>query len=199
MKKIETIWHEILFQALENHQFKHTQKTLAEKFGYSLSTVHHSTQAPSGLGALRKTSKFFVLQDFDKLLYYWASVRQLNKDIIYQTHFQAPVQTIEGFLPPSSIFAAYTAAKKILAEPPADYSKIYLYLPIKNLPQFKKRFPPSKHPFPNLFVLKMPEVMPNYGPITTLSQTFVDLWNLADWYAKDFTQALQNKIHGLLS
>ena len=38
----------------------------------------------------------------------------------------------------------------------------------------------------NLFVLKTYPKQINYGSVASLPQTFVDLWNLSDWYAKDF-------------
>lgn len=200
MKKTETIWHHLLFSALAEKRFKHTQQELAGKFGYSLSTIHHALIIPSQSGAVRKEAKYFVLQDFQKLLYLWASTRRLEKDIIYQTRVSEPVSQIEGLIPPPGIYAAYSAARKILGEPPADYDKIYFYLKKELLPQAQQRFPPpGKKEASNLFVLEMPEAMPSYGPVTTLPQTFVDLWNLKEWYAKDFLAVLETKIGGILS
>jgi hypothetical protein len=42
--------------------------------------------------------------------------------------------------------------------------------------------------------LKADEFLKNYGQTTTLAQTFVDLWNLSEWYAKDFLNAIKGKI-----
>ena len=53
--------------------------------------------------------------------------------------------------------------------------------------------------YPNLFVLEADPFLSNYGSVTTLAQTFVDLWNLSDWYAKEFIKALKEKIDELLS
>lgn len=198
MKKIETIWHDILYSSLEKKQYKYTQKELASKFGYSLSTVNHALKIPASLGAIRKTSKFFILEDFEKLLFYWASVRNLQKDIIYQTYLDYSITELEGLVPAKSVYGGYTAAKKILSEPPADYSKIYFYFPENKLDYLKERFPPSLKEA-NIFVLKLHATMLSYGSITTLPQTFVDIWNLHDWYARDFTKSLEEKIHGLLS
>ena len=199
MKKIETIWHHLLYQALTEKKFKHTQKDLAKNFGYSLSTVNHALSVPTQLGAVRKTAKFFVLADFDKLLYYWASVRNLERDIVYQTFLDEPIAQIEGLIPPRTVYAAYTAAKKILPEPPADYSKVYFYSDERTFKDVERRFPKNRTKEANVFVLKMPETMPRYGEVTTLPQTFVDIWNLHDWYAKDFIKNLEEKMHGILS
>lgn len=199
MLKTETIWHHLLFEAVQNHQFKHTQKDLALQFGFSLSTVNHALHAPSRIGAVRKETKFFVLASFQKLLYLWASLRNLKRDLIYQTYSPAPVNEIEGLAPPQAIYAGYSAAKRILGEPPADHSQVHLYLPPKFLPDFQQRFPLLQNQPPNVFVLKTDPQISQYGQITTLPQTFVDIWNLPDWYSHDFTQALEEKINGLLS
>ena len=62
----------------------------------------------------------------------------------------------------------------------------------------KQRFPQTKGQ-ENVFVLKAPKNLKSYGQITTLPQTFVDIWNLKDWYGQDFTRAIENKINGILS
>jgi len=32
----------------------------------------------------------------------------------------------------------------------------------------------------------------------TIAQIFVDLWNLKEWYAKDFLKAMEAKLNGIL-
>jgi len=199
MKKIETIWHFLLYIALAQKVFKHTQEEIACSFGFSLSTVYHALKIPSQIGAIRKESKFFVLADVFKLLYYWASVRNLERNIIYKTYYEAPINQLEGLIPAQSIYAGYTAAKKLLGEPPADYDKVYFYFKESDMDQVKLRFPPQNQTLPNIFVLELNESMRKFGPITTLPHTFVDIWNLKDWYGRDFTQKLEEKIHELLS
>lgn len=199
MKKIETIWHQILLQALEERRFQETQRALAGRFGYSLSTIHHALRVPTDIGAIRKAGRSFVLRDFKKLLYYWASVRALSRDLLYETASTLPIREIEGLALPGTIYAAYSAARRLMGEPPADYSKIYFYVAAHDLDSFRLRFPPMPRSPANLFALKMPPVMPRYGPMTTLPQTFVDCWNLADWYARDFARALEEKMDALLS
>lgn len=86
MKKIETIWHYIFYEALTHKQFKFIQQELTIRFSYSLSTIHYAIGVPTSIGATRKESKFFVRAHFMKLLLYWASVRNLSRLIIYQTY-----------------------------------------------------------------------------------------------------------------
>lgn len=102
-----------------------TEQEVAAKYNYSLSTVNYALGTPSKIGAIRKTSKFFVLEDFDKLLYYWASVRELEKDIVYATYYPGRSLTAESELPAGSIYGGHTAAKILLKEAPADYDKIH--------------------------------------------------------------------------
>lgn len=199
MKKIETIWHDILNEALSKGIFKRTQQEIAEKLGFSLSTVSHALNIPTQIGAIRKESKFFVLEDFKKLLYYWASVRNLARDVVYTTYIDLPVLEIEGQALPDSVYAGYSAARHMLSSPPADYANVYFYVKREHLAQFQGRFPLNRETAPNVFALSLPDTLAHTKEGTTLVQTFVDVWNLKDWYAKDFLRALEGKIDGLLS
>lgn len=199
MKKIETIWHYLLYSALNEHNFKFTQKELAAKFNYSLSTVNYSLAIPTDIGAIRKESKFFILENFEKLLYYWASVRNLSKDIIYTAYLIGDIKDIQGQIPAESIFAGYSAANHWLKEPAADYDKIYCYVDEIQMQNIKERFLVAEKKKTNIFFLKKDKSMDKYGYYTTLPQTFVDIWNMSDWYAQDFLKALKEKMNGILS
>ncbi|MGB9706504.1 MAG: hypothetical protein ACPLXP_00305 [Microgenomates group bacterium] len=196
MKKIEIIWRELLYEAIEKKNQQFTQQKLAEKFGFSTSTVFQALKAPRKMGAVRVTGRFFILEDPEKLLYHWASVRNLKKDIIFSGKVELPILEIESQMPPGIVFGGYTAGRFILGEPPADYSKVFVYS--QNGQEVKQRFELKKGQ-PNLFVLKADPFLKNYGEHTCLVQTFVDLWNLDDWYAKEFVNSLKRKIDGFLS
>lgn len=193
MKKIETTWHHLLWRAMEKHQFKHTQKNLADYFGYSLSTINLAIKKVAAIGAVKMSGKFFVLSNPKKLLFYWATHRNLDKDIIYKTHSGLPISEIEGLIPPQSIMGGFSAAKKILGEAPSDYSKVFFYLSPETVETAKKRYPPSTKGAENIFVLKSYPKQKEYGQITSLPQTFADLWSLPDWYAKDFVISLEER------
>lgn len=195
MKKIEIIWRELLFQAIEKKTRQFTQKELAEKFGFSTSTIFQSLKTPRKMGAVRVTGRFFILEDPRKLLFHWASVRQPQKEIIFAGVVDLPIMEIEGLMPPGVVFAGYSAARQILGEPPADYDQVWVYT--LDLESIKKRFAFEKGR-ENLIVLAADPFLLKYGQITTLSQTFVDLWNLPSWQAKDFTSALEGRIDELL-
>ncbi len=201
MKKIETIWHYILYEALTHKTFKFTQQELAARFSYSLSTVHHALAVPTRIGAIRKESKFFVLEHYMKLLLYWGSVRNLKRSIIYQTYSPLSVTEREGQMPPTAIYACYSAARQILGEPPADYEAVYVYDTAGDVTEIERRFPSERlgTKRPNIFVLAGGPEIAQYGAVTTTPQTYVDIWNLSDWYASDFLKGLEENIHGVLS
>jgi len=192
MTKKEVIWREILFQSTENKKFEFTQKELAQKYGFSLSTVFNALKIPREANII-EGKRGFRIQDIEKFLYLWATFRKIKKDIIYQTAVKKGVLEIEGEVPPNVIFAAYTAFLKKYKIAPADYDKVYVYLEEKNLKEIKNRFPPQKG-YQNLIVLKSDPWLKNFGELTPDCQTFVDLWNLPEWYAKDFLNALREKM-----
>jgi len=193
MTKKELIWREILFQAIEKKKFEFTQKGLAEKFGFSLSTVFNALKIPRDSGAIKVTGRNFSVADAEKFLYIWATQRNLEKEIIYKTYVSEPVQKIEGRMPAGIIFAGSSAYVLKYKDAPADYAKVYIYADENSLVEIAKRFPKNKGE-ENLFVLKGDEYLAKFGNFTPDVQTFADLWNMKDWYAKDFLNALKNKL-----
>lgn len=191
MKKIELIWREILTTALENRQTYFSQKELAQKFKLSTSVVFHALKKPRSLGAIKVGGRGFELVDFEKLLFLWATERNLKKEIVYQTFANLPILEIEGLMPAEVTPTAYTAYRFLFKETPADYNKVYFYT--TELSSLKERFPENHRQEPNIFVLKPDPWLKNY-PALPLAQIFVDLWNLADWYAKEYQTNLLEKI-----
>ena len=197
MKKIEFVYRELLHQSLEKKNNKLTQLAIASKLNISLSTVNYSLKPLRAMGAIDVKLKNFTVVDGKKILYYWASLRNINEDIIYKTRVDKPIQKIESEMPAHVVYGAFTAYKFKFKDVPADYSEVYVYGSDEIIDDIKKRFPGSKNT-PNLFVLKKDSLMENYGQITTLAQTFIDLWNLKEWYAKEFLMALEDKINRLM-
>jgi len=191
MTKKESIWRELLVQFHEHKKQRFTQKELAAQFNVSLSTVFNALKAPRASGAVTVSGRDLVVKDFEKLLMLWASERSLNKEIIYATHSDLPVLKREGMMPPDVIFAAYSAYRLRHRDAPADYDKVSVYA--DDAASIEKRFPPAKG-YPNLFVLKADPYLRRYGNITPDVQTFADIWNLSDWYAKDYLAALRRRL-----
>lgn len=204
MTKKEIIWREILYQAIEKKKIKFTpldrkhltgftQKDLAKKFGFSLSTVFNALKIPRASGAIEVKGRGFLLRDKEKFLQIWATFRNLEKDIIYKTHSDFSVAKIEGLMPPKIIYGGFSAFLKKFKQTPADYDKVYIYANEKELKEVKKRFPKKKG-YENLIVLKKDSFLSSYGQITPVVQIYVDLWNLKEWYAKDFLNKLKEKL-----
>src|SRR3989338_390641 len=193
MKKIEFVYREILFQAIEKKQRRLTQSLLSKELKMSLSMVNHALVPLRKMNAIDVKQRGFDVIDAKKILYYWASIRDLEKDIIYKTRVEMPVYKIENSMPDDVIYGGYSAYKFKFKDVPADYSEVYVYGDIS----IKERFPQSKK-LPNLFILKKDTLMAKYGKTAIIAQIFVDIWNLKEWYARDFLKALEEKINGIL-
>ncbi len=193
MKRAETVYREILYRAIESKNRTLTQADLARKLNISLSIVNAAIKNLERIGAVEIRLRSFHVIDIKKILYYWASIRNLQKDIIYQTRIEKPVVDIEKSMPDSIVFGAYTAYKFQFKDVPADYSEVYVY----GDESLKERFPENEN-IPNLFVLKKDTRIEDYGKTTTVANTFIDLWNLKAWYAKEFIKEMEKRLYGIL-
>jgi len=194
MKKIEVVYREILYRAVEKKEFNLTQSELSKKLNISLSIINLAVKKLSSLGAVKIQQRSFHVLDIKKILYLWASVRNLEKDIIFHVRLEVPVREIERILP-NILYTAYSAYKFRFNDAPADYSEVYVYADENETETIKKRISNFRvlKINPNFFVLKKDPFLNLYKEIP-LVQIFVDLWNLREWYAKDFITALENKI-----
>lgn len=195
MLKKEAIWREILFQARQNKKTRFTQKELAEKFGFSVSTVFNALKIPRTAHAINVTGRFFVLEDYRKLLYLWASERNFKKEIIYSSFLNGNTKELEAIMPPSVVFGFFSGFSILRSGSPAEYDHIYIYADQKNLEKILERVLKyeSKSSNKNFFVLKPDPRMSQY-PAPLFEQIFVDLWNAPEWYAKDFLKELEKEI-----
>lgn len=191
MRRSEEVYRELLEGALEKKQFVFTQSGISKKLSMSLSIVNLALKPLNRMHAIAIRQRSLEITDTKKILYYWASTRNLEKDIVYKTRVEKPIRTIESEMPSQAIFGGYSAYKFIFGDIPADYSEVYIYT--NEIEELKKRFPLSKNP-PNIFALKKDPSMTSI----TMAQLFVDLWNLKEWYAKDFLKSMEEKLHGLL-
>ncbi len=198
-KKNEWIYRELLYQFIEKKNNHFTQLALAKKIGISISTVNNALKPLARMGAIEIKKMSFRIIDYKKIIYYWASIRNLEKDILYSTRVEATVSDIEKNIPPGAIYACFSAYKFKFEEVAADYSEIYIYASENELKEIKKRFPERKGPT-NLIVLKSDNHLESLSEenITSIAQMFVDLWNLKTWYARDFVNALEKRINDVV-
>jgi len=193
MKKKEWVYREALYTIMELKEKKLTQLSLAQKLKISLSTVNNALRPLVKMGAVDVTGMGFRVTDEEKLAAYWASIRDLEKDIEYQTRVDAPVSDIEKSMPPDVTYTAYSGYKFKFGDVPADYSEVYIYAS-PDMHEIKARFPELKGP-PNLFVLVADPQLARVSKesIAPSCQLYVDLWNLKEWYAKDFLKTLERR------
>lgn len=197
MKKIETVWCQLLYDILEKRQTHFQQQQLAKKLDLSLSTVNHALKNLRQMGAVQIGGRGGQVIDYEKILMHWANYRRLSQDIVWRRKLSGSVLEIEGLLPPGSILGAYSAVRHWFREAPADYNTVYVYHP---QPQsVVRRFAGQSGRETELVCLKPAPKIPLRKETTTLAHTFVDLWNLSDWMAKDFIKRVKEEIDDVLS
>jgi DNA-binding transcriptional regulator YhcF (GntR family) len=195
MKKKEIILRELLNQSVRSPEERITQLELAKRLNVSLSTVNHAIESLVTVGAIEIKRNGIKIIDKKKALLYLATIRNLKKDIIYQTYIPMSVSEIEKSMPEGVLYTMFSAYKFHFNEVPADYSEVYVYCDDDTLKEIKSRFRPMKGP-PNLFVLKLDDRLKALSEhsLVPLIQIYIDLWNAHEWYAKDFLDALENKL-----
>lgn len=194
MKKTELIYREILYRATEKKERRFTQLEISKRLGLSLSVVNRAVKKLESIGAVRVALRSFNLVDVKKALYYWASVRSLDRDIVLKMWVDIPVREIERNMP-DVIFSAYSGYKFLFSDVPADYSEVYVYADDTSIREIEKRFSVYKKRVDkvNLIILKKDKWMDLYEKIP-LAQVFVDLWNLREWYAREYVLAFEKRL-----
>ena len=189
MVKKEMIYRQLLLNP------ETTQLELSKTLNVSLSTVNNAIHPLRNMGAVRVGQRKLTVLDKEKLLLFWASIKKLQNQILHKTRIDMPVDQVEKNMPSEVLFTAYTGYKFRYGDVPADYSEVYIYLNKDEIDSIITRFPHSKK-MPNLVVLEGDEhlflvskdnIVPDY-------QIFVDLWNLPEWYAKEFIIKLKERI-----
>ena len=191
IKKKEWIYRDILERFTERKESRFTQLELSKKFSVSLSTVNNALAPLRSMGAIEVKQRGFVLSDAKKLMLHWATIRSLDKDVVYRTRMDAPPAEIEGMMPAEAVFTACSAFRMRYHEAPSDYSEVYVYADGKTLEEIKRRFPPAGGP-PNIIVLASDPHLAK-GMVSE-PQLFADLWNIKNWYAKDFLASLERRL-----
>jgi hypothetical protein len=199
MKKQETVYREIGCTYIEGRR-KFTQLELSRSLGLSLSTVNNAVSNLEAINAVSVSLRSFEVTSLPRLLLYWATKRKIESDVLYRTRAEEPVREIERNMPNEAAFTCYTAYKLTFNDAPADYSEVYAYATAEGTKEIIRRFRQKAGP-PNLVVLKPDERLNmeiaagklKHSSVCT-AQMFVDLWNLKEWYARDFVAALEKRL-----
>ncbi len=199
MFKEEAVIREILCEVLYGNNAIE-QKRISQLLRVSIGLVNKTVTKLERMGAVFKTGRSYSVTSFKKVLMLWASLRNLQRDLIYSTRVGGSVREIERSLPDGSILSAYTAFNYLFNEVPADYSEVWTYVPEDILAEVKERFPSNNLPG-NLYVLKtntlLLENSKRYSKginMVSVPQLYVDLWNIPSWYSKGYIALLERKI-----
>lgn len=196
MTKIETIWCQLLFDVFERRETHFKQQDLARNLSMSTSTVNHALRDLRRTGAVHVGGDGGTATDAEKILIHWASHRTLEKDMVSTIALAESVREVEGSLPPGSILGGYSAVRHWYGEAPADYTTVHVYHRDPSL--VTARLTNAPYGNTKLVVLQLPPLIPTRPETTSLAHTFVDLWNVTDWMAKDFVRRVKEDIDGLL-
>ena len=195
MKRTECVFREILYQVMEMKRNRLTQSGLSKELGISLSVVNLAVRKLESIGAVMVEQRSLKVIDTKKALYYWASIRNLEKDVVFKARMNLPVREMERNAP-NVVFTAYSAYKLLFHDVPADYSEVYVYADAHGVEQIKKRLSSEimvgMEPA-NFFALKKDSLLERYDKIP-MAQLFVDLWNLKEWYAREFVQEFEKRL-----
>lgn len=191
MKKIEYVWRELLYQAIEKDSPFFSLTGLSLKFHLSTSVVSHALLPLRELHMIEVGKRGSKIIDSEKLLFFWATRRNIRKDLLYETYSKLPVSDREALMPASVYPTAYTACRFYFDLVPADYDTIYFYA--KDEKEIKARFPQDKKRPANISILKEDSYLSRYAN-TPIALIFADLWNLPEWYSRDFADAVLDKI-----
>jgi hypothetical protein len=195
----EVVIREIACEYLEGGR-NFTQLMLSRQLNLSLSLVNSAVRALSEISSVRVAQRGFEVISLNRLLLYWATHRQLSRDIVFTTRVALPVRDLERSMPDEIAFTGYTAYRFLYDEAPADYSEVYVYATVEGTSEIRRRFEPNGK-VPNLTVMKadpnMEDAIRNHRlnkSSVCPAQLFVDLWNMKEWYARDYTDSLSRRL-----
>jgi len=183
MKKEEKIFREILIGMLGKRE-KFYQKEISEICKVSIGLVNKVVSKLEEQGSIQRKIKGFSVIDPNKILMYWATKRNLNKDLSEKYYIKKSVTDIEKTLPNCVIFTAYSGWRLLTGRTPADYREIYVYVPVEKKELMRlwlKENKPSKG-LENLFIIYTDDehlIKNSKKNIAPVPQIFVDIYSLA--------------------
>lgn len=193
MKKSNLILREILHKVYEKNENFMSQKSVAENCKTSSETVNRLVTKLNRIKAIEKKPQGFRVTKPQKILQYWAAIRDLHKDILWSTKSAYSMREIETELPKKSILTAYSGYRKKFRKKPFPYKKVYAYSDPKKV---KKRFSESKKPGGNLIILKKDAHLEKVSNEQTppLPQIYVDLWQIGTNSAERYQEKIEKEL-----
>ncbi len=192
MKRTEWVLREILYRVYEENEFFMSQKSLAEACGVSLDTVNKVVGRLEAFRSLEKKPFGFRVLEPKKILLYWASTRDLRREVLYSTYSPDSPQEMEEALPENALLTAFSGCRKRFGWM-EDYEEVYVYSPPEPV---RRKFGERTHLPPNLFVLQGdPHLYKrSRGGVPSLAQLYVDLWQIGGDPANRHLMKLEKKM-----
>lgn len=193
VRKTDRVLREILYRVYERNEPFMSQKSLAQACGLSMDTVNRLVAKLNQFRAIKKKPLGFRVINPKKVLSYWASTRNLARNIVYSTYSPDPVPKIEDELPPGSIFTAYSGYRLKFGRTPIHYEEVFVYADPDGV---RRKFPESKVERRNLFVLRTDPHLGRVGKdrAVPLAQLYVDLWQIGGAKADRFILELEKRL-----
>jgi len=194
-KKIDRVLREILCRVYERNEPFMSQKSLAQACELSMDTVNRVVSKLNQFRAIEKKPFGFRVTQPKKVLTYWASTRNLAKDIAYATYSPDPVEKIEDEIPGSAVFTAFSGFKRRFKSP-LHYDEVYVYA---HPEEVKRRFQERLVERTNLFVLRPDPHLQKVSKegAAPFAQIYVDLWQIggpnADRFIIELDKAIELK------
>ncbi len=195
MKLKERIYREILIGVL-NKKKSFTQLELSKICEISLGLVNKVIKELKEIGAVDVGLRQFRVIDPSKILFNWATKRNLKKYISVSYSISLPITELEKEMP--FILTAYSGWRLLSKSVPFDYSEVYCYVPAKDnrlldLWLKDKKISRGKE---NIFVIYTDDnhlIKNSPKKIAPLPQIFVDIYSLSGLASKYFISDILEK------
>jgi len=196
MKKNQRVLREILYRTYERGERFMSQTALARECKVSLDLVNQVAARLHGFGAIEKKPMGFRVTNPRKILLYWASTRNLRKDIVYSTYSPDSASEIEAQMPRDAIFTCFSGYRLRFGEVPAHYERVFVYA---DASEVRQRFPKIEAERMHIFVLRPDPNLARVseGGAAPLVQIYVDLWQTGGAIADRFIIELEKKFEAL--
>jgi len=195
MKKYERIYREILIGVL-NKKERFSQLELSKKCYVSIGLVNKTLKKLKEIGAVEIFPMQFRVLDTSKIIFDWATKRNINKEISEKYFIDMKTTEIEKSLP--FILTAYPAWRLLNKSVPFEYSKVYAYVSEdeKELLKTWLKDKPVKKGRENLFFIFTNDkhlIENSKKKIAPIPQIFVDLYGLSEFESKYFIKDILEK------
>lgn len=193
LSKTGQVWRHLLTMAIERGQRRWPSVTaLSAELEIGVSTTHRALSQPVEIGAVDVRPAGLVrVVDPGRLLMLWAGHRRLHADIVDRFEVAASAPLVERSITNSdAVLGGFGAVVAHLGgNTIADYDTVVVYGEPEIAVRRSVRDPRPAQSC-EVIVVEADPLLARYGPVTPLTQAWVDLFNLPGWQAARFVHHL---------